>query len=497
MSPSTVPSWWPAAASLLTLGCSGAQVDDARQAWLVDRLIQDNAVYLGRDPDLLAAKFDRMAAHPYDWVRGSAGVWGADQARPASGRVPTAFADDPSTCQVLLAGDPHPENLGTFLPGPGPGPDQEADAPASDGLRLELNDLDGAAWGPWVLDLRRAALGLAVLAQGLDGCDEACQQDAVRALAAAYFDVATGLDTAPTCTLEACDRGPTGGDPGHLVWDLLEEADEEGRERKRLDKYTQLDAEGLRDLRVDAALDDAGEGVLALTADEAGQVDRLAGALTAAEGGGIRVLDAARRFGAGVSSLPAIRYVLLVDRGDDGPDDDDLLNLREVLDPPTLPGLVGTVPGLFDSQADRAERAPRLLWSTPQADAAHHGLSDGAQTFKLTTWSSWFQGFEREKIEEAWTDGDAAQEDLDGLAAVLGATLAAAHGRAPTASGALPAAAVAAELEGRRDELIEETVQATRADLAQALVDQALLQDALLRYGPLLGADEQGAGVGP
>ena len=73
------------------------------------------------------------------------------------------------------------------------------------------------------------------------------------------------------------------------------------------------------------------------------------------------VIDVARRYGMGVASLPAVRYALLFDLGDDSPDDDAMLFLREVVDPPAPPGRLPSVPLLFDSNAARAEQAAPLL----------------------------------------------------------------------------------------------------------------------------------------
>lgn len=474
-------------AALLLAACGPVDADRARQGWLVEQLYRDNRVWLSRDPQLLAWKYQAMAAAPYDFVRGSAGVWFADQARSGADRVPTRFALGPTTAQLLLVGDPHPENFGTMLPGPGPGPDQPGD-PDADELRIELNDLDAAAFGPWGLDLRRAALGLSVLAGSLDGCDDTCIDEAVGALAGGYADAATG----------ARDLAP-GDDAalGAVLSDRLEDARSEGPARKKLDSYTTIDENGQRRLLRDAAPAADGTGMVAPTTQEQDQLARLAGQLVAAGPADFRLLDAVRRYGSGVASLPVVRYVLLWDRGQQGPEDDDLLNLREVVDPPTLPGLGGSVPGLFDSQADRAGRAPALVWSVADADALMTGLTDGEQTFKATSWSSWFQRVDRVKLAGRWDEGSLGPADLAALGAAMGGLLAQAHGRAPTASGTAAGPALAAELKQRRTELVEETVAAAQADRSRALADHALFVDALQSYGPLLGAELPTEGVAP
>ncbi|MFT4628759.1 MAG: hypothetical protein ACI8PZ_007455, partial [Myxococcota bacterium] len=171
---------------LFALACSQADPAPGRQAWLVDALVDDNRIWLSRDGELLAAKYRKMAADPYDYMRGTQGVFLADLARAGTERVGTSFVTVPEAGAVLLVGDPHPENIGLFLPGEGPGPGLGEPSPVV--FVLEPNDLDGAAFGPWVLDLRRAALGLAVLADALDGCGVGCRHAAIEALAEGYTD---------------------------------------------------------------------------------------------------------------------------------------------------------------------------------------------------------------------------------------------------------------------------------------------------------------------
>lgn len=476
----------------LGAGCSGAvqdpSADAARQAWLVEALVRDNQIWLSRDLRLLAWKYEAMATDPYDYMRGTAGPWFEDLARARADRVPTAFGSVAEAGEVLLLADPHPENFGTYLPGEVPGPTASDGAWESDELRFEYNDLDGVAFGPWFLDLHRGATALAVLLSASEACDGDCVAAVLTAYGAAYADeLVTETPWDPTQS--------TGF--GRLVVDLREEADEEGRERKRLDRESTLDEDGRRWLELDPEVTPEGEGLVAPTVEEAAQVARLAAQLEAEGPAGFRLLDAGRRYGAGISSLPAVRYVFLWDQGDDGPEDDALMNVREVVDPPALPGLTTPVGGLFESQADRVERAPALLWSRPDSDPVLTGLTDGVLTFKATSWTSWNQDWDHEDIVEDLDEGKLDVDDLIGMVEVLGRALAQAHGRAPTASGGDAAAAIAADLAGREDLLAEELVAVGTAEAARTLDDHALFVDALGRYGPLLGADTLADGVGP
>lgn len=449
----------------ILLACAPEPVD-ARRAWLVEALNEDNRVWLGREPTLLETKYARMAADPYDFMRGTAGVFVRDLARPGTDRAVMSFGVDPAATEILLVGDPHPENLSTFLPGEGPGPVW----PEAGSLWLEVADMDGASYGPWTLDVRRATLGLAVMLDGA-GCDLTCRGVALTAWADGYADeVATpayssGLD------------GPVGG----ILSRVRDEASEEGAKRERLDAFTSIAGEGRR-FRLDSAVID-GDGVLALTPEEQAQLDRLLDAYRGFDGRPVRVLDGARRFGVGVSSLPAVRYLVAWDRGGDGPEDDEMLELREVVDP-TLPvGLVEPVGWLYDDPAARIVETSQTLWSFPEIDVRLDAMRDGAMTFKVRTWSSWSQSIDHEEVAE-----EARRDELAELADQLGRHLAAVHRRTPTRDGGNGAGIIVTDLAGREADFALEVVGVAERDLARNRLDHALFLEALEIYGPRLGA---------
>lgn len=433
-------------------------------ALLRDTLAADNEIWLARDTSLLAGKYTKMAASEFDFVRGSAALYYRDVANPDPARPATRFLTVPEAGAVLLAGDPHPENFGVTLPG-----DERTDVTA-DQLGLEIQDLDGSGFGPWLVDARRGGLGVAVLAATLDGCDDACVDDAVGAFAAAYGDAAVG--------------GATSADDG-VTQALRAKAVAEGDSRTLLGKVS-----------VDGAFVLDGDELVALTTDERAQLDRLLSAW-AARPDGFRVLDAARRYGAGVASFPAVRYAVLWDTGGDTTADDRLLNAREVVDPPAPPGRASPVPALFDSNAARIEETAWLLWSEHDADIRMAGVADGASTFKVTTWSDWFQGYDKDDLAAAWDAGTLGPADLDAFAGTLGGLLAGAHRRAPTADGTSAADAIAADLGGDVDGLRDELVADAAVDRARADADFALFAVALDTYGPLLGAETPVDDVSP
>ncbi len=460
---------------LLLAACAGPA--DPREAWLVDALVDDNRIWLTRDRTLLAQKYAAMAADPYDFFRATAGVWLRDQARAGTERPTTRFLRTPGALEILLAGDPHPENFGAFLPG----------LNADNAVALDLNDLDGAAWGPWLWDLRRAATGVRMAVEPVDACDAACADAAVDALARAYADELLTLQ-AGGAPVDASDLVAH----GRIVGDLLDKAEEEGRRREREADETDPGEEGL--VLVREPLDEDGRGHLSLTPVEQRLVDGLMASFAAhpAAPPGFRVRDATRRYGRGVASLPALRFVVLYDTGDPGDADDRLLQTREVVDPPAVPGLARPVEGLFASQSARIEGAPRALWARPDNDPRLAGLIVEGLTFKTLTWSGYSEGLDHGDIQEALDDGDVDAADVAGMAALMGRLLAGAHARAPTAAGPAGLDVLVADLDGDVDGLAEELVTASAADLARSLADHGRLLRALDRLGPWLGADALG-----
>ena len=92
---------------------------------VIDTLALDNRAYADRDRELVELKLVKMQRSAYDWMRGTSAVYWRDV---NDGVIATAF---PAPA-VLLVGDPHPENVGTFR--------------AADGTLLaDWNDLDAVA----------------------------------------------------------------------------------------------------------------------------------------------------------------------------------------------------------------------------------------------------------------------------------------------------------------------------------------------------------------
>lgn len=448
---------------LALVGC--APLEDDRQAFLVDQLVLDNQRWLTRDPALLDAKFRRMAADPYDFMRATATVGVVDWTRPGSDRLPTAFITVAGTETTLLAGDPHPENIGVHAPLDGP-------------LLLEVNDFDGSTYGPYLWDVRRAMTGLGVLLTEV-GCVGDCLETGLSRFATGY---AEGIQSEGAGFHSG--YGPFTEAPP-VVRNLLDKATEDALARRTLADETYVTVAGERRFLVDEVLaDDVGdrrpEGEHAL------QAERLATWL--ADTRDVRVLDTVQRFGRGVASLPAVRYAFLVDDGEPGDADDRLVQLREVLDPLPLPGWRDALDGGFETNAERVVTTSRALWSRPDADPALGAREDGVLSFKTTTLSGAFEGFEHARIQRRVEDGTFDVDDLHTWATWLGTHLASVHDRAPTRDGGDAGASIRADLQARTSLFVEERVEDALLEIDATYRDHGLFRGALDRLGPDLGA---------
>ncbi|MGW7519680.1 DUF2252 domain-containing protein [Streptomyces sp. NPDC054796] len=116
----------------------------------------------GRLPALTPIRVGRMAATPFAFLRGSAGLMAYDLAHgtPATG------------IGAQLCGDAHAANFGLY-------------GDARGGLVIDLNDFDETAVGPWEWDLKRLAASL-VLAGREAGADEDVCAGAARDAVGAY-----------------------------------------------------------------------------------------------------------------------------------------------------------------------------------------------------------------------------------------------------------------------------------------------------------------------
>jgi uncharacterized protein (DUF2252 family) len=348
-----------------TVGC--ASTNDLEAAGVGPRAAQIASVLAASDeplirarPALAAGKYARMASSPYAFFRGSVPLARVDArsgTRDISLGSPSRFGL--AAPLVPSLGDPHPENFGTLR--------------ASDGsFALEPNDLDSADRAPYLWDVRRFVTGMALAAALANADDPGARARAsaearaiARAGAVAYGDAVTRAARG-----EVLGRVSDGGSSVILA-DLLRRSSRDASRRAELASLTIL--EGGRRRFVRGAPDpEDGQNVLADLPAFARDAlpDALAmyrrSLLVPVAEDELVVLDAVREHGSGVASWPRLRVLALVRGPSDAPDDDVLLEVKELADSQTSV----TVPPFV--YADGVERrvvdAARAAWARPDAE---------------------------------------------------------------------------------------------------------------------------------
>lgn len=108
----------------------------------------------GRIPELTPIRVGRMAATPFAFLRGSAGLMAYDLARTPMTRI-----------RAQICGDAHAANFGLY-------------GDARGGLVIDLNDFDETVHGPWEWDLKRLAASLVLAAREAGADEDTCRKAA-------------------------------------------------------------------------------------------------------------------------------------------------------------------------------------------------------------------------------------------------------------------------------------------------------------------------------
>lgn len=339
------------------VGCGPPTPDESRKAEIANVIASADEPLLRTRPNLVAGKYARMAAHPYDFFRGTVPLSWHDYQNNRFGLAESGFALDGPLAPVL--GDPHPENFGTLL-----GADGE--------LALEPNDFDGSDFAPYLWDLRRLVTGMALAARLTNLDDPAAHEITARAARAIARAAAEAYAQAIIALSKGAERTRmTQGDGDPTLDDLFERAREDLADRTELAELTTLD-QGQRRLRrgvLDPA--DPAERYLdlppwALAALPNTLSEYRRSLVNPPESAYFNVLDAARAVGSGVASWARVRVILLVRGPTDDPGDDVMLELKELNDS----GLGGHYPPFvrYDDVAERIRSTSRAAWVRPDAE---------------------------------------------------------------------------------------------------------------------------------
>ncbi|WP_328748769.1 DUF2252 domain-containing protein [Streptomyces sp. NBC_00285] len=114
----------------------------------------------GRIPGLAPLRVGRMAATPFAFLRGSAGLMAHDLARTPMTRI-----------RAQICGDAHAGNFGLY-------------GDARGDLVIDLNDFDETVHGPWEWDLKRLAASLVLAGREIGADEDTCRAAAHGAVGA-------------------------------------------------------------------------------------------------------------------------------------------------------------------------------------------------------------------------------------------------------------------------------------------------------------------------
>ena len=453
-------------------GCTAA--DEEGRTAEIARVIGAADAPLARDrPELVAGKYAVMASHPYSFYRGSVPLYLSDYERDREGAKTSAFAMDEPL--VLTLGDAHLENFGTLL--------------AADGsIALEPNDFDAADQGVYLWDVRRLVTAMALSARLATGDDEEARDET----AESARDVARAAMISYALTTQALAEGAPKErlmDPGEseILEDLFERSSDGLEDHAELSQLTEPGLEGRRLRR--GGFDDEDPGDMLLDLPDA-CLETLASVLegyraTLADPpppAFFQIEDAARELGSGVASFPRVRVLVLVRGPSDSPDDDVILEVKEIAEP--MGPKHAPSPVLFGSQQERIQHTTRAAWATETTAP----LWSTSEMLGFPVQVRLVSGGQKTLRLSRLTGKRGTPEAIQMLAANLGALLARVHASPLVPGAPSPAAAlwsvIGADPEAFADEQADFAVQESRL----VMKDHARFREAIDLYGPTLGA---------
>jgi uncharacterized protein (DUF2252 family) len=432
-----------AAISLALLALVGftacAELPDAREAWVCNALVEDNELMLGRDAERVEAKLQAMAEDPYVWFRGTAGLFYREVVWPSNGWL-FAGGSEAAASDVQLMGDAHIENIGTYLDESGT-------------LRAEYNDFDAAGFGAFWLEVWRLATSFVMLDRGgLDAADPTTGRVWAGWVAEGYIDAVLAADAGlPLPTVVDNGRG------GRILAELFAKARKKGAERDELADETIVDG-GSRKFRYAAYPERQPKGadlLLVPTDGELALAERLHAELSASNPDRTgALLGVARRQGAGVASMPNLRFYLLLDSKTAERDDDLILEVKELLDRPLWIDPRHGDDWVASEQGARVVAAQLAMQGAPLTDGWLGSWRDGQMAFRLRTYTDYQAGLDHVDVQSAVQGAAALAPDAERLARTAGQLLALSHMRAPLRTGGSSLATLQRALSGDRESFV-------------------------------------------
>jgi uncharacterized protein (DUF2252 family) len=440
---------------IVLVGCASPAID-AREQRILTSLSDDNWLWAIRDPELARLKLVKMQRGPYEWFRGTASLFWRDLMEPGVERPSTAFGDEASS-RVLLIGDPHVENAGTYR--------------AADGtMFVDWNDFDATGYGPFTGDLRRLGASLAIATPTM-------ADPMVRAALTSYAQTMAMIAS-------GARPGPITLGRTELIDDELATARTRGESLYAIDELAPV-VNGIRALALGDLEDVADDGVLedrvvSISAEHADWIDTAVARWGHPELGAIKLR--ARRIGPGVSSYAAYRWNVVLEGATSSPEDDRVVEIKETREGVIIRGVPRLAAAQWDSPAARSIDTQRRLQARPDADAILGSALVGGLSLKIRDREAFQRGINYDDITDLAEGSAPDQAQALELAAIYGEMLARAHGLALTEDGALGSGqrgvdVIAPLLANREPAFVDDLAPLALADAAQIVADHALMRD--------------------
>lgn len=278
----------------------------SRTGYVVAEIEAANAAL---DEATRAEKYLAMAASPFAFLRGTNHLYWKDLGGSPELDLYGGYAGS----RVWLNGDMHVSNTGAF-------DDDQGE------IVFGLNDFDEAIIGDYQLDVWRLAVSLVLVARENGGFSAGDEAAIVDAFSEAYLDA---MEAYAGSSGEATKRFTAGNTYG-LLDDFLNDVEATESRAEMLDEWAPR-VSGVRRLAAGSHADLAGVSA-AKDAEIRGQMASYRGTLS---GGGtslpasyFQVKSVAARLHAGLGSLGAPRYYVLIEGATSGQDDDRILDVK-------------------------------------------------------------------------------------------------------------------------------------------------------------------------
>lgn len=454
--------------------CGGA--DETREARIIDALTRADELNLRTRPALVAGKHARMASDFYSFFRGEVPVYVRDLLDANDGLGASAYAV--ASPRVPTIGDAHPENFGTLHSASG---SDNFEATSS----LEANDFDAAERLPYLVDLRRLCIGLAVATRVANADDAAAHAAALAKLDTIVGAVARGYGESMLARARG-DAPPVVDKTSVVIADVFRRTDRDAPKHVELTDLTLLvgTTRTIKRGVLDPASPD--QGYLDAPAVVHEHIDELFGAyarvlpLTLSDGF-FRVKDIVRELGSGVASWSRIRFIVLTEGPTASPDDDVMFEVKELADtswPAFFPPLTSA-----STNAERVRTFAHRAFSSSNVEPLWQAVP-----WLGMDWQVRREASSNKTIRAARLVGDQGTPDaITALGRALGLTLAAIHaggsGAPETEAIHAIATAIGADLEG----FVAEQARVGITGGARVESDWRLFQHAVTSRGLTLG----------